>query len=116
MECDEVVKLCIRHIRSTQARRLCKFDREARKQHNLFRGRSDAWAESQNDEELSRWIGFENAIQGKENSKFKGLAFIFPVTLYFGETTVISGWVRALEIYNGSATDPEEGGSETLDI
>lgn len=61
-------------------------------------------------------LGSKMPLKGekkKKGSKFKGLPFIFPLTLCFGETTVISGCVRSFEIFNGSGTDPEEGGSET---
>ena len=54
---------------------------------------------------------FENAIQGKEISKSEDLKSIFPLTLDFGKTLLFLA-ESAVEIVNGSNTDPEEGGSE----
>ena len=58
---------------------------------------------------------FENAIQGKEISKSEDLKSIFPLTLDFGKTLLFLA-ESAVEIVNGSNTDPEEGGSEILYI
>lgn len=80
-------------------------------EQSCTRGRSEAQAEPQRvmrfyPGELDFKIPFNRG--GGKPSKFKGQQFIFPLTLYFGETTVISGWVGIVVIFNGSATDPEK--------